>query len=366
MTVCDNDKCAGCMLCLSICKKNAIHIHDEIHSYNAYIDEEKCINCSACHKKCPQNNSIPKVAPIAWYQGWNNDIKQRDSAPSGGVGMALIKQFIQDGGYVSSCVFRNGTFLFDITNDYEEAMAFGGSKYVKSNPLGIYEKVFEKLKNGYKVMFIGLPCQVAAVKNYVGKEFEDNLYLVDLICHGTPSPQLLDIFLAQYNKSLKTIQQIAFRIKAKMQIVTDGEGIVCKGVSDKYTIGFLNGLTYTDNCYSCKYASVERVSDITIGDSWGSDFAGERKRGISLILLQTTKGKELVENSDISLYEVDLSKAIKNNEQLCHPMKAPHARIKFFRDISRVGFNKQISKYYRSQCMKQDAKLFLLKLGIIK
>lgn len=85
---------------------------------------------------------------------------------SGGVALAIISSFIQNGGYVASCLFKDGEFIFELTNDLEMSKKFAGSKYVKSNPNGIYLKIKERLKTD-KVLFIGLPCQVAAVNNYI-------------------------------------------------------------------------------------------------------------------------------------------------------------------------------------------------------
>ncbi len=367
MTVCESDKCTGCMLCVEACKKNAIAIQDTRKTFNAVIDKTKCVDCNLCHNLCPQNNVPKKTSPASWYQGWNNDETTRDSAPSGGVGMALIRYFISTGGYVCSCTFTNGEFVFRTTNKLEDANMFSGSKYVKSNPFGAYSKVLELLKGGQKVLFIGLPCQVAAVKNYVPEQYLQQLYLVDLICHGTPSPKLLNDFLHQYGKDLSDINDMKFRLKAKMQLVVDDEGIVCKGVSDKYTIAFLNGLTYTQNCYSCNYASEERVSDITIGDSWGSCLpAADIKKGISLMLVQSEKGKELLESADIKLMDVDIDNAKAHNGQLVSPMKQPAFYDDFFSKLDNKKLNGLIFRRYMYDCLKQDMKYILLKIGVVR
>ena len=182
---------------------------------------------------------------------------------------------------------------------------FAGSKYVKSNPQGIYKKIKNLLKNGEKVLFIGLPCQVAALKLFVGDQLVADLYTVDLICHGTPSPQLLQMFLEQYGYELKDIKNIAFRKKNKFQVRDGDKGIITNGVTDSYIISFLNGVCYTENCYSCKYAQFNRVSDITLGDSWGSDLSNEEQsKGISLILCQSAKFFNLLKSSNIKLYNV--------------------------------------------------------------
>lgn len=148
----------------------------------------------------------------------------------------------------------------------EELIDFVGSKYVKSNPIGIYAKVIEKIKDGEKVLFIGLPCQVAAVKNSTAilpSEMRDNLYTVDLICHGSPSPRILNMALEEKGIDIKKLTQIRFRNKTDFGLSSQDVGQVYKtltpaGVQDMYTYAFLTSLDYTENCYSCQYATIER------------------------------------------------------------------------------------------------------------
>ena len=102
-----------------------------------------CVNCEQCEKVCPNNHTVKLNKSIYWKQGWaKEDIRSR--ASSGGAASSIIKVFIQSGGYVASCLFKEGQFLFDITNDLEVAKRFTGSKYVKSNPIGIYKKIQRK------------------------------------------------------------------------------------------------------------------------------------------------------------------------------------------------------------------------------
>ena len=173
-TVCKQDLCTGCMACVGKCKKEAISIQDNVSAYNAVIDESKCVSCGACERVCPNNHKVNLNEPIYWKEGWAPD-NIRSKASSGGAASAMMEYFVNDGGYVAACLFSNGEFVFDITNKKEELVHFVGSKYVKSNPVGIYDKVIEKLKNGNSVLFIGLPCQVAAVKNYM-LAMPDNKY----------------------------------------------------------------------------------------------------------------------------------------------------------------------------------------------
>lgn len=195
--VCKKDMCAGCGVCVESCSKKAIHLIEDIQAYNAVIDEGKCVDCGRCSKICPKNYPSEFRTPIEWYQGWSLDEKIRANSSSGGFASAISKAFIENDGIVCTCKFQGGRFGFQFINNTEELMTAAGSKYVKSSPMGIYREIILKLKSGQKVLFIGLPCQVAAVRNYVGRNKDDKLYTIDLICHGTPSAQLLDMYMQQ-------------------------------------------------------------------------------------------------------------------------------------------------------------------------
>lgn len=365
-TVCELNKCAGCMACVDICPKGAIEIKDSLSAYNAEIDEKKCIGCNACHKVCQVNHPASVKDPINWQQGWTENSEMRKECSSGGVATAISKGFLENGGIVCGCTFNEGKFIFEFAENEDELKKFIGSKYVKSNPIGIYKEIKSRLKREEKVLFIGLPCQIAALRNFISADLSDKLYTIDLICHGTPSPKVLDIFLKQYGLTLSSLKDIKFRVKAKFQIYGDYKGIITKGVSDRYSIAFLNALTYTENCYSCPYAKTERVSDVTLGDSWGSELAiDEQKNGISLILSQTEKGNELLKMANLRLEEVDIEKAIANNHQLEYPSFKPTGREKFFKGLKNSNFNFLVFRILPKQCLRQNVKQFLIKTKLL-
>lgn len=365
-TVCKLNKCTGCMACVDICPKGAIKIRDTLSAFHAVIDEEKCIGCNACHNVCQVNHCVKALTPIKWLQGWIEDNEIRKKCSSGGVATAISKGFIEAGGVVCSCTFKNGKFIFEFAESVDELKKFVGSKYVKSDPSGVYKEIENRLMQEEKVLFIGLPCQVAALKNFVGDRLMDNLFTVDLICHGTPSSKLLDIFLKQYDLTLSEIKDIKFRTKAKFQIYSDYKGIITNGVSDRYSIAFLNALVYTDNCYSCLYARKERVSDVTLGDSWGSELTmDEQKKGISLVLKQTEKGDTLLKMARIHIEKVDINKAIANNHQLSHPSIKPKGRDKFFNNLEDNAFNNLVFRQLPKQCFRQMVKQILIRIKIL-
>lgn len=363
--VCEKDMCTGCMACMNICPKNAISIHDSYLSYNAIIDEGKCVNCNLCHGVCQNNNEIELMNPKLWYQGWISDEKLREQSSSGGAATALALKFIKEEGLVCSCIFDKGQFVFQTASRIEDISKFRGSKYVKSNPGNIYKVVSESLLDKKKVLFIGLPCQAAALRIYVAgisKEAVNRLYTVDLICHGTPSPRLLEKYLRKKGIDIKKTDNIQFRSAMDFNVKCGGKYMAYPGTLDEYTLAFLRGIDYTYNCYSCRYAGIKRGSDLTIGDSWGSELSEEEKeKGISLILCQTDNGKELLRDINMQLQSVDLDKAIAANGQL----RAPYKKTKFYNIFWKKykGNNLAWATFccYPVKCIKQKIKALYLK-----
>lgn len=341
-TVCELNMCNGCMACVEKCHRNAITIKDDLKYYNALVDTKKCVDCGLCTKVCPRENDNDMSKPKWWYQGWA-DSEIREHASSGGAASAIIRAFIKNGGYVASCLFDSGKFVFEVTNEMAVARKFAGSKYVKSNPEKIYGKIQSLLKANQKVLFIGLPCQVAAVNQFI--KDKTNLVTADLICHGTPSPYLLKKCLQEYGHDINTLTDINFRIKSLYELNRDGKPIAAFHTMDNYLIAFLHSYDYTENCYSCKFATLDRVSDITLGDSWGTELSGEVKNGVSLILCQSEKGKELIESAGLNLLDVDINNAISHNEQLNKPSKCSKSRDQFFENYNRYNnFGKALMK----------------------
>lgn len=365
LAICDEKMCAGCMACVDACPANAIQIKEGVDFYRPVIDQNKCIDCGKCERLCQQLHPALAVEPVLWKQGWAVDDAERASSSSGGVASAIARAFASNKGPVCSCVFEGGRFTFSIEG-VSGIDRFKGSKYVKSDPRGAYREVHKLLKAGKDVLFIGLPCQVSAMRNYMGNAAE-HLYTIDLICHGTPSPQLLELFLREHDLSLQSIESISFRSKTRFQLRKDAISIEDPGVVDRYLISFLAGLSYTENCYHCRYAQTPRVSDLTLGDSWGSTLEDESKEGISLILCQTSKGRELLGLAPLHLEDVDSSNAIAHNGQLREPSRLPKSRARFLEGIE-LGdsFEKVVQRCLPKKCMRQSIKRALIRLGLKK
>jgi len=354
--------CSGCKACFNVCPRNALILEDTIGEFNVFKDNGKCINCNLCEKVCPNNNPVQLQAPIFWKQGWaENNIRAK--ASSGGAASAIIQSFIENGGYVASCLFENGKFSFTVTNDNDTAEKFIGSKYVKSDTGDIFNKIRKLIYSGNKVLFIGLPCQSAGLKNVCGAN--ENLYTIDLICHGTPSPQLLNKFIKEHRISVDDVYDIKFRDSALLDNNPHCIHITPRKVMDPYLLMFLNGVDITDNCYSCKYSTISRASDITLGDAWGQ-LSDTTKEGVSLVLCQTDKGIEIVNNAGLHLEDVNINKAVGANQQLKHPAKRHPKREKFIKDINNgYSFNKAAMSALPRLIIKNYIKSVLIKMHIM-
>lgn len=366
-TVCEQDMCCGCMACVETCHKDAINIVDSLRAFNA-VKNDNCVECGLCERVCPQNNTPTANDSIAWNQGWARDEKTRIGASSGGYVSAISKAFVKSGGCVCSCVFENSEFGFKFAKTIEELKGFAGSKYVKSNPKGVYGKLKQMLREGERVLFVGLPCQVAGVKNFVGSKLQDGLYTVDLICHGTPSPLVLDKFFNEHGVSLGDIKAISFRYKVHFAVYKDNQSMVPEGNVDSYTIAFHHSYSYTNNCYECRYAKKERVSDVTLGNAWGSSLSElSSGKGVSLALCQTEKGVELMRMADILTYDIDLDIAIGHNAQLNAPSLKPANWEQFFGDMAKgKTLDRLVKKYMFKAYIRQVVKYICIKLHIVK
>ena len=364
-TVCPQAQCVGCMACADVCPHHAITVLDSITHYDAIIDSQKCIGCDACHRICQNNrDDIVYHTPLSWYEGWAVDEMVRAKGSSGGVATALSLAFVKAGGVVCSCTVKDGSFCFALAETPEEVEQFTGSKYVKSNPEGVYGIVNNALKAGKKVLFIGLPCQVSALKLVVPNARQEGLYTIDLICHGTPSPQLLHAYFQECGATMAS--SVVFREKHRMNIQNEGRPLLPRPMTDRYTLAFLVGLCYTENCYSCSYAKEERVSDLTLGDSWGSTrVEEEQEKGISLVLCNTERGQHLLEQTPLTLHPADRENAIASNHQLEHPSVKHPKRATFFAAWNkRHSFGKAVRAAMPISCMKQTVKRLLWKLHV--
>jgi len=334
-----NVDCTGCGLCAKNCPSKCIGLKEgKLGHLYPVVNNDLCINCNLCVKKCPSNNEIPLLNPLTAYAAWAIDKNEYHSSTSGGAASIISRKIIYNGGVVYGCAMLPDCDVQHIRIDNcDQLYQLKGSKYVQSNIQNILPSIKEDVRKGTPVLFIGTPCQVAAVKSLF-KEQPYNLYLVDIICHGVPSLSVLKKYLT--NKfGRASFDKVSFRKESQLLLEIFDRGKKIYSASHKkdlyYTL-FMQGYTYRDSCHRCKYAQPKRVSDITIGDFWGLGKMGdcnipEHKDGISVILPITQKGEKLLESvsSQLHIYKRPLEEAIKGNSQLHSPSLASKRMILF-------------------------------------
>ena len=339
--ICSKDKCSGCMACFNVCPKACISMTPgKLDHLYPEVNQDLCINCRMCQRVCPENNHLSLHYPLTAFAGWHSDREQYLTSTSGGAATAFAQTIIRRGGVVYGCASEPGLkFRHTRIADLESLVRLKGSKYVQSDIGHIYSNVKQDLKSSLTVLFIGTPCQCAGLKSYLGKDY-DNLYCVDLICHGVPSQKLLKKHLNKISSG--KADYVTFRKGNDMALrVFDksGEKIYYSNVwnqryRDVYYSAFIDGYTYRDSCYSCGYARPERCSDVTIGDFWGLSNTVEHDsiNGCSCILPITEKGYKLVKESELTLIERSVAEAVDGNSQLRHPSRKTR-RVRVFQSL---------------------------------
>lgn len=372
--------CYGCGLCKNICPKNAIEMKENEDGFlNPVIDPKKCINCGLCEKKClylneKESNKINRKSKSLAVQ--IKDKKNLKNSSSGGFFYELAKRFIESGGYVAGCVWNDDMQpVHMLSNKLEDIKKMQGSKYVQSDISNIFKEI-KHLINDKKILFVGTPCQVMAIKTYINNE---NLYTVSLICEGVPSRKVWKM----YKESLENIQKskiikVNFRNKDncgwKMpdSVYYFENSKEIKNLSfnlDYYVSSFIEGILMNQKCYNCGFKGNNNPGDIIIGDFWqipDNIFSSETKNGVSAIIVKTEKGKKLLNiMQDIEIKNVDISLIIKGNPNLENSINKPAERDNFFENLDNLSINdnfKQCNKKLTSSKKKILRFLFNSKL----
>ncbi|SDI72248.1 Coenzyme F420 hydrogenase/dehydrogenase, beta subunit N-term [Pseudobutyrivibrio sp. 49] len=362
------DKCSGCGVCMNACPKGAISLKEDERGFVfPQIDSDICIGCGACKKVCGYNN-IPELNSVKKSYAVSN--KNTDSirkSASGGAFYILAKKIIEQGGYVYGASMEKEddalTAKHIEISSVNQLNKLQGSKYVQSDVGYIYKEVKKRAINGDSVLFSGTPCQVAGLKNYLGKEYS-NVILVEIICHGVPNSRLFKDFI-RYNqrKNNCVIGNFFFRDK------THGQGYTTKTVFTKnnkqqvkigkgeltaYIRFFSKSLILRDSCYSCPFAQGSRVADFTIGDYWGfakehNDQNMNEKNGISCVLCNNEKAIDFLDEckNDFNIIESEYSKIAKHNKQLNGPTEKSSDRDMVLETYVKSGYSSLEKLYWR-------------------
>lgn len=339
------NECTGCALCTYICPSQCITmVEGKLGHLFPSVDNQKCIHCNLCVKTCPSNNQFSFHYPFSAYAAWAKDDGEYISSTSGGAASVFSREIIKRGGVVYGCTMTSDCVVKHIRVDNEERLQeLKGSKYAQSNIRDIYHLLKEDIRLGLPVLFIGTPCQVAAIKSLFKSE-PDNLFLIDIICHGVPSLRVLHDYLNnKFGRS--SFDSLSFRQGSRLNMVIMNEGKTIYNAyykDDLYYKLFMFGFTYRDSCHQCQYAQPNRVSDVTIGDFWGLGKKGDcnipdHKHGVSVILPISEKGNALVQRvrGSLNIYERPVEEAIQGNSQLMAPSSSGK-RIELFQMLEPI------------------------------
>ncbi len=346
--------CNGCHTCYSLCPKQAIKMVVNTEGFLfPQINNELCIECGLCEKRCPVLNPITKESEqTEAYAIINNDEEIRLQSSSGGVFSAIAQDVINQDGIVFGAKFDcDFNVIHGYTDSIEGLADFRGSKYVQSTIGETYKDCKTFLDKGKQVLFSGTPCQIAGLKSFLGKNY-DNLLLVDIICHGVPSPLLW----TEYKKTLEKkfasrIVKTAFRRKDYgwkqfSLAVTFGNASEYMQTlkNDAYLKLFLKNVCLRESCYDCKYKTEKRLADITLADFWGIQNVCpelDDDKGASFVIVHSDKGKQYISNlKNCIIQEVALESGVKYNMAYLFSYKLSRKRKLFFSDLSKFSYEK--------------------------
>lgn len=378
MEICTPVLCTGCGMCSNICPVNAITMTKGENDFIfPKIDATACVKCNKCAKACPANQAIDRTVTVKnTYAAWNKNKTVRKCSSSGGVFSVFANQILEEGGVVIGVALQDLEARHIVITKKSELPALNGSKYVQSNTGDIYKQVKEQLEAGKKVLFSGTPCQVHAIRQFLGKEYE-NLICVDVICHGVPSLAMLHKHIAEVSGDRKA-RDIKFRYKdpywdysyVKIEYIDGGSTYQKLTVDDDYYHLFNISFSIRNSCHECHYAHTHRQGDITLADYWGyraHNFKlSNYLRGISLILVNNDKGNQLLETlkSKLQIEKTSLNDAKRGQKCLSEPFKLPDEDLKAFWEDYNKGMS--ISELSRKHYPKKFVRPNLMWLRHLK
>lgn len=347
------ESCCACGACVNICPKSSIIMVEDNEGFlYPRVNKETCVNCSLCEQVCPILNKQLSHQPKQVLAAKNKDKEIQYQSTSGGVFTLIAQQVIKEGGIVFGAIFDD---KWEVCHDYvekeQDLNLLRGSKYIQSRTEDSFSKVESYLKQGRLVLYSGTPCQISGLRQYLRKEY-DNLLAIDIVCHGVPSPKVWRKYLLEVKKN-DIVRSISFRDKVsgwdQSSVVIDMKQTKLSEVmyANKYVRGFLKNLYLRPSCYECEFKSFNSGSDITLADYWGIDAEHKYffdRNGVSLVMINTDKGKQYLDFTKINYIETDLSHAVNHNSAIVSSVKPHKKRAYFFDHINDNNIQRLINR----------------------
>lgn len=379
------DDCTGCESCKASCSHAALQMRVDARGFNyPYIETDRCIECGACFRACPVANKSEKDIdnPLKIVACRSNSTEILKHSSSGGIFTELASCILSQNGVVCGAAFDEKFNVQHIVVDTQLQLAqLRGSKYVQSAAgNGMAELRLHTLK-GRKGFFIGTPCQVAGMKSLLGDKFSKNCLLVEVACHGVPSPMVFNRYKqeleSRYNSKIKSIN---FRDKCngwrdyRMTVCfQDGQVYSKPGHLDPYVSGFVEDFYTRKSCFKCRFKAFKSGADLTIGDFWGIENIDNGKyadnKGVSVVSINTAQGLEvfnLLDNMLSDVTEVALDAATAKNPCLVQSTKWNQRTLRFFRYIRTEGFSQALINSRRDNIFDIIGNCLRYRLGLNK
>lgn len=365
-----SEQCCGCGLCAAICPTKAITLlENKVGFLEPNIDNKKCINCEVCWKQCSFQHQDRLIEPLRTFAAVRTDKLKLKRSSSGGLFSAISENMLSSNEWmICGCILDEMIEAKHIvTKEVEEVEKMYGSKYVQSNMEEVYSNILNALQLGKKVLFSGTPCQVAAIKKFTNKC--ENLYTIEIICHGVANQAMFTSYLKNLN--IGEIREFCFRDKEqgwtfnnKMQL-NDGSIVIKNHRLSSYMTYYLNSETYRESCYHCPYACQKRGADLTIGDFWGvinkCSYLRNKidiDKGVSCVLVNTTKGEMLLTSGEIKCYPVNYEDIKEGNGPLNHPSTHSNKRAEILRLWKKDMNWKFIDNYWKKNDYRFSYKIW--------
>lgn len=358
--------CCGCNACGDACNKNAITFKIDIEGFwYPEVDEDKCNNCGLCEKVCPIINSKElkkndSDKPLHTIAAINKNMKVRWDSTSGGAFSALSEVMYAQGGYVSGALYNDDFSVRNyVSNNHDDLEKLRSSKYLQSKAEGLYAEIRSLLKNGQKVLACGTPCQMAALRSFLQKDYE-NLIIVDFICRGVNSPKVyrayLDSLEKKYNSKVVYVKaknkELGWRNLTRKVTFANGQSYYGVYMDDDFRRGYHTNVFCRPSCYDCKFKGFPRIADITIADYWGIEKVDknlDNNIGTSMILLNSKKGESYFKEVKqyLEYKETPFEAILGGNIALTKSIEpAKIDRKAFFEDLDAHDFDYVTQKYY--------------------
>ncbi len=340
----DKSLCSGCTACVSACPAQCIVMRRDREGFDYPVaNSDLCVKCGLCERICPVLNPCDRMEPLDAYAA--RCASQVEGASSGGIFPLLAQEFVSDGGIVCGAALDTDcTVVHCAVEDEAGLSALKGSKYAQSELYSMFEDIRAELKDGRRVLFSGTPCQVAGLNAYLGKA-QDGLITVDIACHGVPSPGLWEKYKAAIEKSHHSpLKSVDFRDRSEgwrhynIRYDFRDKSVTVPRAKDPYLALFLQDMTLRPSCYDCRLRGGCSGSDITLSDLWsvaGTAPEMNDDRGVSGVLINTEKGRELYEKVTGRLVgqQIQVDQVRKENGGFAGAVVVPERRDEFFKGV---------------------------------